>query len=147
VYKCTDHKSRYNLENYLPSGRQPTSLWTTLKRAGMLDPFITSQKQNDMQTFMQATVSRWYLVWYYITATRGKVSHRVIIMAAVSSKWEVPGLLMSFMPVAATVFKSYICLARWRNRCKWTALLTLWFFESLFYQTIITATKLWFIRR
>jgi hypothetical protein len=60
----------------------------------MLKAFITSQKQNDMQKFMQTTASSGNLLRHLITAERVKVSDREIMMAAVCSKCEKSEQLM-----------------------------------------------------
>jgi len=49
----------------------------------MLNTIITSQKQNDMQNFMPATVRRGFLLCHLIMAKRENASHWVITMVAV----------------------------------------------------------------
>jgi hypothetical protein len=54
----------------------------------MLNIYITSQKLNNMKKFMPATVRRGYLLCHLVMAKREHASHRVIMMAAVCSKYE-----------------------------------------------------------
>jgi len=78
----------------------------------MLNAFIASQKQNDMQKFKPASVRRGYLLRHLIMAIRENASHWLIMMAAVCSNFEELEHLDKYDHVAAKVLKTRIRTAR-----------------------------------
>jgi hypothetical protein len=83
------------------------------KQDRYVDTFIISQKQNEMQKFMYATVRRGYLLCHMIMAKRGNVTVIGLIMNSTAClKCEESEHLDMFRPVGVKVLNSFICRAK-----------------------------------